>query len=273
MPLANFVRLLDVQRSTPLNVSLCAMNFLRAGWPSVVGPGIRIMLVAFGVGAVWTFLDRMSAREHADARRALDQRVVELSAGALAPGSPLGCLESNLGETLQVFCEKAIFAGPDTVAAATAYVTGSLALLADGLANGLDSDYHAALGALRHRLEFDRFGFVAQVLAGQGCSAAKCEKFALFADARRVGANLTAHTFEAILARHSVEWPQRGSPSASATPAAPVAVAPGLPRPTGTVGINFPSAASIPPVSIMTDEPNEPASRVGGAPAQPAQKR
>jgi hypothetical protein len=232
------------------------------------------MLVVFGIGAVWTFLDRMSAREQADARRALDQRVV-LSARALSPGSPLGCLESDLAETLQVFCEKAIFASPETVAAATAYVTGSLALLADGLANGLDSDYDAALGALRHRLEFDRFGFVAQVLAGQGCSGAKCEKFALFEDARRVGANLTAHTFEAILARHSAKWPQPGSPSASATPAAPVAAAPALPGPTGTVGINFPSAASIPPVSIMFDEPNKPASPVGGAPAQPAaaQKR
>ena len=233
----------------------------RAAWPTVVGPAIRLSLVLFGIAAAWTLLDRLAARDHAQERRALDQRILDMGARAVAPGSPLGCLEPNLPDAIEALCEKAVFAGPESVAAATAYVSGSLSLLADAAANGWDLDYDVALAALRHRLEIDRFGLVAQALAGEGCSAAKCEKFALFADSRGVSANLTARTFETLLARHSAAWPRPGSPTVSAAPAPPtppVAAAPSPPSPTADVGINFPSAASIPPVSIMTNEPNEP---------------
>ena len=246
----------------------------RAQWPTVVGPAVRLSLALFGIAAAWTLLDRLAERDRADERRALDQRILEMSARALIPGSPLGCLEPNLGETIDAACEKAVFAGPETIAAATAHVAGSLSLLADAVANGSDVYYDAALAALRRRLEIDRFGLVAQVLAGEGCSAAKCEKFALFADPSRVSANLKAQTFENLVARHSPGWPQ---PASAAAPAAPVAAAPAPPGPAASVGngINFPSAASIPPVSIMTNEPNEPASQAGTAPAPAAaaQKR
>ncbi|TMJ54266.1 MAG: hypothetical protein E6G84_03610 [Alphaproteobacteria bacterium] len=179
-----------------------------------------------------------------------------------------------MGETIDAACEKAVFADPETIAGATAYVAGSLSLLADAAANGWDVYYDAALAALRHRLEIDRFGLVAQVLAGEGCSAAKCEKLALFADANRVSANLKARTFENLVARNSAGWPQ---PASAAAPAAPVAAAPPPPGPAPSVGngINFPSAASIPPVSIMTDEPSQPPSQTGSGPAPAAgpQKR
>ena len=246
----------------------------RAQWPTVVGPAVRLSLALFGIAAAWTLLDRLAERDRADERRALDQRILEMSARALAPGSPLGCLEPNLGETIDAACEKAVFAGPETIAAANAHVAGSLSLLADAVANGSDVYYDAALAALRHRLEIDRFGLVAQVLAGEGCSAAKCEKFALFADPSRVSANLKARTFENLVTRHSPGWPQ---PVSAAAPVPPVAAAPAPPGPAASVGsgINFPSAASIPPVSIMTNEPNEPASQAGTAPAPAAaaQKR
>src|SRR2546421_301886 len=94
------------------------------------------------------------------------------------------------------------------VEAVPAYVTASLALLSDGSATGVDADYDAALAALRRRLEIDRFGFLAQVLAGEGCSAASCEKFALFADTSRIGAHLKARTLENLIARDSASWPQ-----------------------------------------------------------------
>ena len=246
----------------------------RAQWPTVVGPAVRLSLVLFGIVAAWTVVDRLAERDRADERRALDQRILELSARALAPGSALGCLEPNLGETIDAACEKAVFADPETIAGATAYVAGSLSLLADAAANGWDVYYDAALAALRHRLEIDRFGLVAQVLAGEGCSAAKCEKLALFADANRVSANLKARTFENLVARNSAGWPQ---PASAAAPAAPVAAAPPPPGPAPSVGngINFPSAASIPPVSIMTDEPSQPPSQTGPGPAPAAgpQKR
>jgi len=254
---------------------LLFLAIYRAQWPTVVGPAVRLSLVLFGIVAAWTLLDRLAERDRADERRALDQRILELSARAFVPGSPLGCLEANLGETMDAVCEKAVFAGPETIAAATAYVAGSVSLLADAVANGWDVYYDAALAALRHRLEIDRFGLVAQVLAGEGCSAAKCEKFALFADPSRVSANLKARTFENLVARHSAGWPQSASaagPAAPAAPPAPVVAAPPAPGPAPSVGsgINFPSAASIPPVSIMTNEPNEPASQSGPAPAPAA---
>ena len=250
----------------------------RAQWPTIVGPAVRLSLALFGIVAAWTVVDRLAERDRADERRALDQRILELSARALAPGSALGCLEPNLGETIDAACEKAVFAGPETIAAATAYVAGSLSLVADAVANGWDVYYDAALAALRHRLEIDRFGLVAQVLAGEGCSAAKCERFALFADTSRVSANLKARTFDNLVARYSAGWPQSASaaaPVAPAAPPAPVAAAPPPPAPSVGSGINFPSAASIPPISIMTNEPNEPASQAGTAPppAAAAQKR
>jgi hypothetical protein len=242
----------------------------RAQWPTIVGPAVRLSLALFGIMAAWTVVDRLAERDRADERRALDQRILELSAHALAPGSPLGCLEQNLGETIDAACEKAVFAGPETIAAATAYVAGSLSLLADAAANGWDVYYDAALAGLRHRLEIDRFGLVAQVLAAEGCSAAKCERFALFVDTSRISANLKARTFENLVARHSAGWPQSASAAAPAAPAPgpPIAAAPPPgPAPSVGSGINFPSAASIPPVSIMTDEPSQPPSQTGAGPA------
>ncbi len=68
----------------------------RAQWPTVVGPAVRLSLALFGIVAAWTVVDRLAERDRADERRALDQRILELSARALAPGSALGCLEPNL---------------------------------------------------------------------------------------------------------------------------------------------------------------------------------
>ncbi len=238
----------------------------RAQWPTVVGPAVRLSLALFGIVAAWTVVDRLAERDRADERRALDQRILELSARALAPGSALGCLEPNLGETIDAACEKAVFADPETIAGATAYVAGSLSLLADAAANGWDVYYDAALAALRHRLEIDRFGLVAQVLAGEGCSAAKCEKLALFADANRVSANLKARTFENLVARNSAGWPQ---PASAAAPAAPVAAAPPPPEPSQPPSQTGSGPAPAAGPQKRPPAPARPAARAQTAPAAP----
>ena len=97
-----------------------------------------------------------------------------LSARALAPGSPLACLDALAGESVEAACEKAMFASPAAVAAATSYVAARLALLSDmaptpktaaPISTGL-------LLPLRRALETDRFGFLAHVLAVRdGCTA------------------------------------------------------------------------------------------------------
>jgi len=230
----------------------------RAGIATVIWTIVRVGLVGVAVVAAWAFLGQAADRDHADERRALDQRIQDLSARATMPGSSLGCLDLGLGEALDDACEKAIFAGPDTVAAATAYVAAKLSLLADVVdyANRVDPNYATATAGLRRAIEADRFGIVAQVLAARdGCTPAECSKFALLSDATQVSAHLKDGSFDGLLARYSSAWPQRTRPGA---PMAAASQAPASGAP--TVGMTYPSAASIPPVSIMTNEP-------AGAPA------
>src|SRR5690606_10509406 len=110
---------------------------------------------------------------------------------------------------------------------------------------------------------FDRFGIAAQVLSQRdGCSAAQCTGFALVTDSSMLRSNLKARTFDQYVSRHSVAWnapaqPAPDKPVAATQPAAaPQAAAPaaGEPRQVSSK-YDFPSAASIPPVSIMDAEP------------------
>ena len=106
----------------------------------------------------------------------------------MAPGSALACLDANAGEAVERACEKALFATPESVAAAVAYVSAKLTLLADGLdyARRVDGAYAAQLEGLRRAAETDRFGLVAHVLATRdGCTAESCATFKLLEDPSR----------------------------------------------------------------------------------------
>jgi hypothetical protein len=74
----------------------------------------------------WTWIDQSAQREHAAERRALDARASELTARVVAPGSVLACLTPVGIETVDAACEQAVFASPQTVAAAVAYVDAQL---------------------------------------------------------------------------------------------------------------------------------------------------
>jgi len=234
-------------------VLLAAGLFLavfRTGAATVIWASIRIGLVLVAAIVGWAFLERLADRDRADERRALDQRMQELTTRATIPGSLLGCLDVSTGDTLQGACEKAIFAGPDTVTAAVALVSARLSLLADAAdyANRVDSSYNGSIVGLRRAIEDDPFGLVAYVLASrQGCTNAKCGQLALVSDATRVSANLRDGTFDALVARYASGWVP--SPRSAVPVAAANAPGPGI------AGVNFPSAASIPPVNIMTTEP------------------
>ena len=102
-------------------------RLLRALW------GFVIALVA--IGAVWFTADRWAQSELAAQRRALDLRANELTQRALAPGSALACLDAVANATIEAACEKALFANPETAAAAVAYVDDKLSLLQDGAAH------------------------------------------------------------------------------------------------------------------------------------------
>jgi hypothetical protein len=168
------------------------------------------------------------------------------------PGSPLACLDAVAGDTVEAACERLLFGGPETIAAATAYTAARLALLSDGVDYALraNASYEGALPGLRRALETDRFGFVAQVLASQyGCSADRCDAFTLFRDTNRLAANLGERPFDVAVARHAANWGTR--PERAGGGERPIVSSRGSPVPPG---FNLPSSASIPPVNIMVPE-------------------
>jgi hypothetical protein len=241
------------------------LAMLRVGPRAVIGSIAGVVLFAI---ATATFSNRFDRDEE---RRALDRRMLQLTAAAFAPGSTLACLDANFSETVDDSCEKTVFGSPDTVAAAFAYVDARLSLLTDGLnfASRGEAGYQTKLLALRRAIEADRLGFVAQVLAiRQGCNLARCDALALLSDSDRIRSNLNSHTFDELLARNSSNWPQRGRSET------PVAATAGRPPASASKDWNFPSSLSIPPVSIM-NEPVQPAEQPAATPAprRPAASR
>src|SRR5262249_46144002 len=168
--------------------------------------------------------------------------------------SALACLDAAAGETVEGACEKALFASPETTAAAVAYVAAQLSLLAASNDYARRGGQASAIAPLRRALEADRFGIVAHVLATRdGCTPTRCGAFLLLQDVSRISANLVSRPFESAVAAHVAGWSPAGESrpvaSAPAPAAAPVAGAK-VPN-----NLYFPSSSSIPPGSIMTAEP------------------
>src|ERR1017187_5363603 len=221
---------------------------------------LPIVVVVLAGVAVVSILARMAQEERGAERRARAQRSAELTAQALAPGSTLACLDGAAGEAVENACEKAVFAGPQSTAAAVAYMAARLTLLADGLAFARhgDADFPAALAGLRRALELDRFGIAAHVLAVRdGCTAELCAVFALLGDADVIKSNLKAQVFNQYVSRYAADW-NKFAPTVDKLAPAPLAsvLDPTAPSktPLGSK-YSFPSAAPIPQVSIMNSEP------------------
>jgi hypothetical protein len=235
---------------------------------------LPIVVVVLAGVAVVSILARMAQDERGAERRALAQRSAELTAQTLAPGSTLACLDGAAGEAVEGACEKTVFAGPQSTAAAVAYMAARLTLLADGLAFARhgDADFPAALAGLRRAIELDRFGIAAHVLAVRdGCTAERCAAFALLGDADVIKSNLKAQVFNQYVSRYAVDW-NKFAPTVDKLAPAPLAsvLEPTAPSktPLGSK-YSFPSAASIPPVSIMNAEPMLPKQATDAQAAQP----
>jgi len=245
------------------------------------GGGPRL-LFAFSVVAICAFaaigiLNRMAANERTAEQRALLQRDSQLSMSAVAPGSPLACLDGVAGEQVENACEQAVFADPQSTARAVAYVTARLSLLSDvfAVAQRGDHDLLAAFATARRAIELDRYGIAAHVLAMRdGCTTERCAAFEMFQDTSALKANLKVQAFDTYVARYASAWtksepPAEKQPQTSAT-ALPSVASAGPPQPTGhpvDSRYDFPSSASIPPVSIMNAEP-PPKDQAGAANAQ-----
>jgi hypothetical protein len=237
----------------------------RAGGVALITSLFRVGLIAAIVLGAWLYVQErdVAAKDPNPGveRRSLDDRKAMLTAGAIAPGSALSCLDELAGEAVEAACEKAVFASPESVASAVKYVSAQLALLDDGSAYAArDASYASDLAPLRTAIELDRFGLVAHVLGDrEGCSAESCDALSRLRDATRVLANLRDHTFDEQVKKYTAignaPHPADGVIAAVGPPVAlPGAAAPGTVAPR----YDFPSAKSIPPVSIMAPEPPPP---------------
>lgn len=248
--------------SAALLVALCVLAYVRplAGMQGAVARIGAVVVGAFLGGLMaWTLA---ATGEHGQdvERRALEMRAHDLDALALAPGSPLACLNGVAGESVEAACEKTLFANPATVASAASYVAARFALLADmeSYSRRAGVNIDAALSPLRHSLEADRFGFVADVLATRdGCTGTSCKALAVLRDPSHVRANLSGGAFDHRLEQYLAIWAQ--SPEVPGTGAELQTSALGGPGAHKVIlDADFPSAESIPAVSIMNPEPKGP---------------
>ncbi len=230
---------------------------------------VVLILIVAGLGGSlsWAYFDSAATRAHQAERRALELRVGRLNEQSLKPGSPLACLDAFAGETVQAACERAVFATPASVAAAISYVAAQFTLLTEM------TDYARRGGAgiddtllpLRHSLEGDPFGFLAYVLVmGGGCTSEHCPPLGLLRDPTHVRTNIIAQTLQRYVDHYREVWAKSPDAVVAETPEmAPT----GVPDANATgkrkvsVNIDFPTAASIPPISIMNPEPKGPGDR------------
>ena len=257
--------------------------------------GAGLIATAVGISTVISialagaFVSGLLYRDHAEEVRVILQRVFDLTALQAGSQSALGCLDVSPEDPLGEICERTIFANPQTVASANAFVAARLSVLGEALpyASAVRSPSAGAVVSLRQAVENDPFGIVAHVLATRyGCSASQCSAFAMLTDNSKVAANLNARTYENLVSRYAPGWQAQRAAAVSALPGqgpaatavssllgqGPPVVAPVLgsspnvritPSGAPPKGLNVPPASSIPAVSIMTEEPHTPPAQTG----------
>ena len=240
---------------------------IRAGVTEFGSMIFRVAVVVIAVVFGWTYVTRTADRDRADERRSLDSRAVELVGRAVVPGSAIACLEATNTETVEGSCERAVFASPETVAAASAYIAARISLLADAheFTSRRDQGYESQIAGLRRTVAADRYGLASQVLAVRdGCTADACDAFGLVYDDKKLRANMKDRLFDITVARYAANWPTRTRPVASSSG--------GAITPLGA-NAQFPSVAVGPAGRHMTAEPppapSPPRSQASGSDAAP----
>ena len=201
-----------------LLVALVVIAVVRSGLNEFGSLVFRAAVIVIAVVLGWSYIRGSAERDKADERRALDHRAMELVSRATVPGSAIACLEATNTETVEGACERAVFASPETVAAATAYIAARLTLLADAheYTARRDQGYESSIAGLRRTIAADRYGLASQVLATRdGCTADACDAFGLVYDDKKLRANLRDRLFDIVVARYAVNWPTRPRPLAS----------------------------------------------------------
>ena len=239
----------------------CSRRLVRAwrhcGWAQTAGRAVRLTLAilafaAFLGSALWL----VPYFGWIEQRRAIEARLSELRAQALSASSTLACLE-GAGDTIEKACEQTVFATPESLAAANFYMTTRFDVLTSAArySGPRTPQFDEAITALQRSLEQDPFGLTANTLALRtGCTAERCDAIAMFGEKARVRENVRQKTYQGIVARHSANWR-----TSAPTVAFPLCALRRWPRTRAPIPDKYtlPSASSIPPISIMQDEPTE----------------
>lgn len=227
-----------------------------------------ITLLAIGV-AVTTML-----RAPGGGSRAGQSSDLKSPAQLTASLPALACLDGLAGESVESACERALFASADSVAAAVSYTAGQITRLAAfGNVATASKSMTPELNALRRTVERDRYGLVAQVLVTrEGCTlASSCAFFQSLTNSAQISSNMSERLYEGFVGRYAAIWnAPAASAAASGSGIAPVAALGTVPPSGKPLSGDFPSAASIPPINIMTPEPAAQGTQSAPRPAENA---
>jgi hypothetical protein len=173
----------------------------------------------------------------------------------------MSCIDDLAGETVLSACEKALFGSADAAAAAVSYAAARLTELTSfGDVASANKSMTPELATLRRSVERDRYGLMAYVLSARDrCQPAQCAAYRSLTDHNQIAANMDERAYEGLIIRYSPSWNAPATPALAATAALPPSLPTGKPT-----NADFPSAASTPPVNIMTPEPP-----LAGAPPAP----
>jgi hypothetical protein len=255
--------------SFPMWLTLAAAGFfgiillvtlLRADRSVANGALTVITLLAIGVAGAATIRAFGLGGTAASAERQSPPAI-----GAALPA--LACIDDLAGETVLTACEKTLFGSAESTAAAISYAASQITRLTSfGDVVTANGNLTPELESLRRAVERDRYGLMAYVLTARDhCSATACPAFRSLANSRQIIANMDDRLYEGLVMRYSGSW------NAPAAAAGQVAALPSS-IPTGKpTNADFPSAASTPPVNIMTPEPwSGPSASRAAAPASSA---
>jgi hypothetical protein len=163
----------------------------------------------------------------------------------------LSCVDDLAGDAVLNACEKTLFGSAESSAAAVSYAASQITrLTAFGDVAAANKNMTPELQALRRAVEHDRYGLMAYALmARDHCTPSDCAAFRALTDSHQIAANMDERVYDGLISRYASAW--NAPPT---TPGPVAALIPGVPtgKPTNA---EFPSAASTPPVSIMTPEP------------------
>jgi hypothetical protein len=165
----------------------------------------------------------------------------------------LSCIDDLAGETVLTACEKVLFGSAESTAAALSYAASQIArLTAFGDVAAANASMTPELQMVRRAVERDRYGLMAYVLVARDhCTPSDCAAFRAVTDRNQILANMSERTYEGLIVRYAPSWNMP-----AATPGPVAALPPSMPlgKPTNA---EFPSAASTPPISIMSPEPGQ----------------